>query len=255
MTDVLNRFRLDGRTAIVTGVGPGIGEHVSKAFAEVGANVVCAARTTERIERIADEINSTGGKAIAVTTDVGKREDLEALVAATHEAFGPVHVLFNNATAGALALDADIWNIPDAVWERNLAVDILAPYRLTAMLIDEMRAHGKGSIITVLTCAALIPIPPQLVYGPSKAGLLMLTRYLAKVCGPEVRVNAICPGSTTPDGHTDPRFAMHLEKNAIHRTGVASEYVGAALLLASDASSYTTGGTLFVEGGRIGTIS
>jgi NAD(P)-dependent dehydrogenase (short-subunit alcohol dehydrogenase family) len=256
MSDVLNNFRLDGRTAIVTGVGPGIGQHVAKAYAEVGANVVCAARTTERIERIAGEINAAGGTAIAVTTDVAKQSDLENLVRVTHDSFGPVHVLFNNATAGVvLPLDRDPWDTPDEVWQAALATNLLAPYRLGGMLVDEMRAHGKGSIINVLTCAAFTPIPPQMCYGSTKAGLHMLTRYMAKVGGSEVRVNAICPGSTTPDGQVSPLFAEHLAKNAIRRTGVPSEYVGAALLLASDASSYTTGSVIFVEGGRVNTIS
>jgi NAD(P)-dependent dehydrogenase (short-subunit alcohol dehydrogenase family) len=255
MANVLDRFRLDGRTAIVTGVGPGIGEHVAKAYAEVGANVVVAARTTERIERVADEINASGGHAIAVTTDVSKRADLEALVGVTHDAFGPVHVLFNNATSGNVALDTDIWAIPDEVWELALSTNLLAPYRLVTMLLDEMKEHGKGSVINLLTCAAFVPIIPQMVYGPMKAAVHMFTRYLANACGPEVRVNAICPGSTTPDGHVNFQFAEHLEKNAINRPGLASEDVGAALLLASDASSYTTGSVIFVEGGRIGTIS
>jgi NAD(P)-dependent dehydrogenase (short-subunit alcohol dehydrogenase family) len=83
----------------------------------------------------------------------------------------------------------------------------------------------------------------------------MLTRYMAKVCGPEVRVNAICPGSMSPDGAVRDAFAPHVAKNAIPRTGLASEAVGAALLLASDASSYTTGSVIFTEGGRVGTIA
>jgi NAD(P)-dependent dehydrogenase (short-subunit alcohol dehydrogenase family) len=141
------------------------------------------------------------------------------------------------------------------VWEEAVAVNLLAPYRLARMVVPEMKAVGKGSIITVLTCAAFTPIPPQFAYGSTKAGLHMLTRYMAKVCGPEVRVNAICPGSMSPDGAVRDAFAPHVAKNAIPRTGLASEAVGAALLLASDASSYTTGSVIFTEGGRVSTIA
>jgi NAD(P)-dependent dehydrogenase (short-subunit alcohol dehydrogenase family) len=252
---VLDRFRLDGRTAIVTGVGPGIGEHVARAFADVGANVVCAARTSERVERIADSIRQAGGSAVAVPADVSRREDLERLVTATHDAFGPVHVVFNNAAAGATGPDDDPFGASDELWATAVAVNLLAPYRLAAMLVPEMREHRKGSIITLLTCGAFTPIPPQAAYGSTKAGLQMLTAYMAKSAGPGVRVNAICPGSISPDGTVNPAFAPHVAKNAIQRTGLAEEVVGAALLLASDASSYTTGSTIFCEGGRVGTIS
>jgi NAD(P)-dependent dehydrogenase (short-subunit alcohol dehydrogenase family) len=253
--DVLDRFRLDGRTAIVAGVGPGIGEHVAKAFAGVGANVVCAARGGEVIERVAEEIVAAGGRAVAVPTDVAQPDDLERLVATAREAFGPVGVLFNNATAGAVAVDSDPWEIDDAVWENAVAVNLFAPYRLARLVVPDMRALGKGSIINLLTCAAFTPTEPQLAYGSTKAGLHMLTRYMAKVSGPDIRVNAICPGSTTPDGSHREVFTEHLPKNAISRIGRADEAVGAALLLASDASTYTTGSVVFVEGGRIGTIS
>jgi NAD(P)-dependent dehydrogenase (short-subunit alcohol dehydrogenase family) len=164
-------------------------------------------------------------------------------------------VVFNNAHAGATDVELDPWAIGDDIWAAAVAVNLMAPYRLARMLVPEMKRAGRGSIITLLTCAAFTPIPPQLAYGSTKSGLHMLTRYLAKVCGPEVRVNAICPGSMSPDGEVRANFAAHVSKNAISRTGVADEAVGAALLLASDASSYTTGSVVFCEGGRVGTIA
>jgi gluconate 5-dehydrogenase/7-alpha-hydroxysteroid dehydrogenase len=252
----LDRFRLDGRTAIVTGIGPGIGEHVAKAFGSVGANVVCAARTPEKVERVAAEIEAAGGRAIAVPTDVANADDLVRLVEAARAAFGPVDVVYNNAHAGSALGITDPWDAnDDDVWERGVAVNLLAPYRLARLVIPEMKQRGRGSIITLLTCAAFTPIPPSIAYGSTKAGLHMLTRYLAKVGGPEVRVNAICPGSITPDGAMRAPFETLVPKQAITRPGAADEVVGAALLLASDASSYTTGSVVFVEGGRVGTIS
>jgi NAD(P)-dependent dehydrogenase (short-subunit alcohol dehydrogenase family) len=131
----------------------------------------------------------------------------------------------------------------------------MAPFRLARLVMPDMELHGKGSIITVLSCAGFTPIPPQVAYGTSKAGLLMLTRYLAKMCAPHCRVNALCPGSMTADGTFRDDMVGLAAKNAIQRIGAADEATGAVLLLASDASSYTTGSTVFVEGGRVGTIA
>jgi NAD(P)-dependent dehydrogenase (short-subunit alcohol dehydrogenase family) len=258
VTDVLTRFRLDGRTSIVTGVGPGVGEHVARAFAEVGANVVCASRTREKVERVADEIRHAGGRAIAVPTDVGKLADLERLVAKTRDAFGGIHVVFNNAATGTLERPGDgPWDNTDELWQEAFAVNVLAPHRLTRLVMPDMQSHGRGSIITVLSCAGFTPIPPQTAYGSTKAALLMMTRYLAKICAPHARVNALCPGSMTPDGTVPPVMErLNLAgRNAIQRIGKADEIVGAALLLASDAASYTTGSVIFVEGGRVGTVA
>lgn len=257
MTSALDRFRLDGRTAIITGVGPGVGEHVSKAYAQMGANVVCAARSADRLERIVGEIKAAGGKAIAVPTDVGKAADLTRLLGAAHKAFGAIHIIFNNAAAGVVDISAGPWGNTDAVWENAMAVNVLAPYKLAQAVFPDMQSHGKGSIITVQSCGGFTPIPPSIAYGTTKAALAMLTRQLAKVCAPHARVNSICIGSMSPDGKEAEHHKGYnlAARNAIQRFGAADEAVGAALLLASDASSYTTGSIVWVEGGRVGTLS
>lgn len=256
---VLDRFRLDGRTAIITGVGPGVGEHVSKAYAELGANVVISARSQDRLDRIASEINAAGGgRAVAVAADAGEKADLQKLVDTAHEQFGPVHIVFNNAAAGVVyAKDGGLWANSDEVWKTAMDVNVLATWRLTEMTTDDMQAHGKGCIISVQSCGGFTPIPPAVAYGVSKAALAFLTRSLAKALAPHTRVNALCVGSMSPDGkEADIHKGLGLaERNAIKRFGAADEAVGAAILLASEASSYTTGSTVFVEGGRVGTIS
>jgi len=252
---VFDRFRLDGRTVLMTGAGPGIGTHVSKAFAAVGANVVVSARTADRVEALAAEIRAAGGRAIAIAADAASLEDTERLAERAQAEFGPVHVLFCSAAFGALPIDSDPFAADIAHWQQAFAVNVLTPYRLAQLLVPGMRAAGYGSIINLLTCAAFTPILPQMAYGTTKSALQMLTRYLAKAGGGVVRANCICPGSMSPDGEVKPAFAKHLTSNAIQRTGLAEEVVGAALLLASPASSYTTGQTIFCEGGRVGTIS
>jgi NAD(P)-dependent dehydrogenase (short-subunit alcohol dehydrogenase family) len=257
MGDVFDRFRLDGRTAIITGIGPGVGEHVAKAYAAAGANVVCAARTTSNIERVAADIESAGGRAVAVTTDVTVPADLDRLVAHARDAFGPIHIVFNNATAGVVPMEDGVWgNTPD-VWDQAFSSNVTSIFRLAELCFPDMERHGKGSIITVGSCGGYTPILPSIAYGVSKAALNMLTRHLAKALAPKARVNQICIGSMTPDGvELDAHKGYDLAaRNAIQRFGKADEAVGAALLLASDASSYTTGSTIFVEGGRVATIS
>jgi NAD(P)-dependent dehydrogenase (short-subunit alcohol dehydrogenase family) len=260
MASVLDRFRLDGRMAILTGVGPGVGEHVAKAYAELGANVVISARSSERLTRIAGEINGQkGGRALAVTADAGRRGDLERLVAAAHQRFGPVHIVFNNAAAGVVyGKDGKgIWDNTDAVWAEAMNVNVLATWRLAELTTEDMQKHGKGSIVCVQSCGGFTPIPPAIAYGVSKAALLFVVRSLAKALAPHTRVNCLCVGSMSPDGkEADIHKGLGLaERNAIKRFGAADEAVGAAILLAGDASSYSTGSTIFTEGGRVGTIS
>jgi NAD(P)-dependent dehydrogenase (short-subunit alcohol dehydrogenase family) len=257
---VTDRFRLDGRTAILTGVGPGVGEHVAKAYAELGANVVVSARSAGRLDRIAAEINAAGGgRALAVTADAGEKADLQNLAARARDAFGPIHIVFNNAAAGVVyGKDGKgIWDNDDAVWKTALDVNLMATWRLAELTTDDMQAHGKGSIISVQSCGGFTPIPPAIAYGVSKAALLFAVRSLSKALAPHTRVNCLCVGSMSPDGQEAEihRGLGLAERNAIKRFGAADEAVGAAILLASDASSYTTGSTVFVEGGRVGTIA
>jgi len=253
--DIFDRFRLDGKTALIVGGGPGIGSHVARAYAEAGANVAISARSGGRMEKLASDLSAEGYDAIGLKSDASRKEDLEALVERVHAEFGTIHILFFNALNGAQPIEADPFTADDEHWEAAFAVNMLAPYRLAKLLVPGMKAAGYGSIINLLTCAAFTPILPQIVYGSTKSGLHMLTRYLAKAVGPEVRANCICPGSMSATGGINPLFARHLESNAIARTGLSEEVVGAALLLASPASSYTTGSVIFCEGGRVGTIS
>jgi A-factor type gamma-butyrolactone 1'-reductase (1S-forming) len=133
----------------------------------------------------------------------------------------------------------------------------MATWRLTELTEADMKSHGKGSIISVQSCGGFTPIPPAVAYGVSKAALLFLVRELAKTQAPHTRINCLCVGSMSPDGQeAEIHKGLGLaERNAIKRFGAADEAVGAAILLASDASSYTTGSTIFTEGGRVGTIS
>ena len=239
---------LAGRAALVTGVGPGIGEHVARAFAAAGASVVLCARSAERIEAIAADI---GDRAIAVTADIGRRDDLDRLLT-TADRFGPVQILFHNAAAGVAGHKSSL-DLTEDDWRAAVDVNVMAPFLLAQALVPGMRVAGGGSIINVLSTAGSTPVPGigAMAYGATKAALQMLTRYLAQECGPDVRANCICPGTIDPEGAMRPVWEPLLYKIPMHRIGRADEVVGAAMFLASDASSYVTGQTIFVDGGRV----
>jgi NAD(P)-dependent dehydrogenase (short-subunit alcohol dehydrogenase family) len=261
---LLQRFRLDDKTAIVTGVGPGIGTHVAQAFASLGANIVANARTADRVHSVADEITAEGGSALAVPGDIGIKEDLGRVIAATLDTYGGVDILFHNAASGAGSEPAgSSLDLDEAVWQAAVNVNLMAPFRFAQALVPVMRARGGGSIIHVLTTAAFTPVTtmPLAAYGSTKAGLAMLTRYLAKECGPDIRANAICPGTVAANSESAgiraerPEWAPLMAGIPLGRVGMADEVVGAAVFLASPASSYTTGQVIFVDGGRVNTVA
>jgi NAD(P)-dependent dehydrogenase (short-subunit alcohol dehydrogenase family) len=252
VVDISSLFRLDDRTALVTGVGPGIGEHVARAFAAAGARVIVCARSAERVADVAATIVADGGEALAVAADVGRPDDLERLVAAANERFGTVHVLFYNAAAGVGGGPTSL-TLTDEDWTTSVDVNVLAPFRLAKAFVPGMEAAGTGSIVNVLSTAGFTPVPGigAMAYGATKAALEMMTRYLAMECGPMVRANCLCPGTIDPTGAMRPVWEAVAGKIPMRRIGRADEVVGAALYLASDASSYVTGQTIFVDGGRV----
>jgi NAD(P)-dependent dehydrogenase (short-subunit alcohol dehydrogenase family) len=231
---------------------------VARAYEAAGAKVVASARTAERVEELAGAIQAGGGDALAVAADVSRRADLERLVATALGAYGHVDVVFSNAPGSSgMGMDMDPLGLTDEDWQHSVDVNLLAPYRLARALVPHMRASGGGVFISVLSTAGFTPVPgiAGAAYGATKAGLEMLTRYLAKELGPEIRANAICPGTIDPQGAMRDIWRDVVEGVPLQRVGRASEVVGAALLLASAAGSYITGQTIFVDGGRVNTVS
>jgi NAD(P)-dependent dehydrogenase (short-subunit alcohol dehydrogenase family) len=222
------------------------------AFARYGADVVIASRKGDACKRLADEVESeTGRKALAVASHVGKWKDCDALVEAAYEHFGRVDVLVNNA--GMSPLYGSLVEVSEELWDKVQAVNLKGPFRLSALVGTRMAEGEGGSIINVSSVAAVQPTPIETPYGAAKAGLNALTLALARSFAPKVRVNCIMPGPFM----TDISKAWDLESFAkqakigipLQRGGEAGEIVGAALYLASDASSYTTGSIIKVDGG------
>ena len=245
-------FDLSGRVAVVTGGSRGLGREMVLAFAEYGADVVIASRKLDACEALAKDVRSqTGRQAIGVACHVGRWADCDALVEKAYETFGKVDVLVNNAGMSPLypSLDA----VGEDLYDKVQAVNLKGPFRLSSLVGTRMAAGDGGSIINVSSVAAVQPTPGELPYATAKAGLNALTVGMARAFGPKVRVNCIMPGPFL----TDISKAWDLdafEKNAkraipLGRGGEPHEVVGAALYLASDASSYTTGAVIKIDGG------
>jgi NAD(P)-dependent dehydrogenase (short-subunit alcohol dehydrogenase family) len=248
----MDPFDLTDRVAVVTGGSRGLGREMVKAFAARGADVVIASRKLDTCEALADEVRSeTGRRALPVACHVGHWDQCDELIDRTYAEFGRMDVLVNNA--GLSPLYPSLVEVTEALYDKVLEVNLKGPFRLCALGGARMVEAGGGAIINVSSTAAVEPTPNETAYGAAKAGLHALTKSFARAYGPTVRVNGIMPGpfltdiSKAWDLEAFEREAKH--RIPLQRGGQASEIVGAALYLASDASSYTTGAILKVDGG------
>ena len=247
---ILDRFRLDGSVAIVTGAGRGIGEGIALAFAEAGADVVCAARTLEQIESVAERVRGFGRRSLAVPCDVNQRADLEKLVAETHKEFGRVDVLVNNA-GGAPPREA--LRTSESMFEEALRFNVTSAFLLSRLCIPRMLDGDGGTILNISSAAGRLVQKGFVAYGTAKAALSFMTRQLAAEFAPRVRVNALAVGAVetsalAPFLNDELRGAMEA-RTPMGRIGQVEDIALAALYLASPASSWVTGKVFEVDGG------
>ncbi|HEX3615982.1 MAG TPA: glucose 1-dehydrogenase [Solirubrobacteraceae bacterium] len=249
--DLLNRFRLDGRVAIVTGASSGLGVEFARGLAACGADVVIMARRAERLERTCELVRQTGTRCVAARGDVTDTEDCRRTVEVAVEAFGRVDVLVNNA---GVASAAPASREPISEFAHVLDVNVTGAYRMAQACARVMQPGSAivniGSVIGSRTAAL-----PQAAYAASKAAIIGLTRDLAQQWSGRkgIRVNALAPGFF-PTEMTDEYLPGYLEQEIlpripIGRAGDLPELTAALLFLASDASSYVTGVLLPVDGG------
>jgi NAD(P)-dependent dehydrogenase (short-subunit alcohol dehydrogenase family) len=244
-------FDLTGRVVLVTGGSRGLGREMVLAAAKCGADVVIASRNHETCAQLAKEVEDATGRAtLPYGVHVGRWEQLLGLVDAAYERFGKVDVLINNA--GMSPTYDTLGGVTEKLFDSVVNLNLKGPFRLCALVGERMVAAGRGSIINVSSTGSIRSAEWIVPYAAAKAGLNSLTDGFAQALGPKVRVNTLMAGPFL----TDISKAWDLEavaesskKHALQRTGQPSEIVGAALYLASDASSYTTGATLRVDGG------
>lgn len=247
--------RLAGRSALITGAAGGIGRESALLFAAEGASVTCVDIDEDGAEAVAEEVRDVGGAAVAVRADVSSADDAEAMVARAEEAFGALHVLFNNAGI-MLADDDDAESTDESVWDLTMEVNVKGVWLGCRAGLPALRRAGGGSIVNTASFVALMgAATPQVAYTASKGAVLALTRELAVVHAREgIRVNALCPGPLHTDLlmnvlDTDAKRDRRLVHVPMGRFGEAAEIARAALWLASDESSFTTGTEFMVDGG------
>jgi NAD(P)-dependent dehydrogenase (short-subunit alcohol dehydrogenase family) len=248
-------MRLEGKVALITGAASGIGREAAVLFAAEGACVVAVDVDEKGGRESVATIERAGGKAIFVKADVSKSDDCREMVAAAERTYGRLNVLFNNAGI-MLGADDDAVATAEDVWERTMAVNARGVFLGCKHGIPALRRAGGGSIINTASFVAVLgAATPQIAYTASKGAVLAMTRELAVIHAREnIRVNALCPGPLRTELlmkflDTDEKKQRRLVHVPMGRFGESKEMAQAALFLASDESSYTTGATFLADGG------
>lgn len=247
-------FSLEGKTAIVTGASRGIGEAIAKGFAQAGADVALVSRGIASLRQVAKEVEERSNrKAIAVAADIGSPEEIQRAVDAILKIFPRVDILVNNAGISPVLKHAEQMDLKE--WEEIVRVNLTGTFLFSQAVGRVMIQQRSGKIINMVSVGAVVGFPRMAAYCVTKAGILELTKVLAiEWARHNIQVNAIGPAYLETELTKGMRESKVISENLLQRTpmrrfGKPEETVGAALYLASDASSYTTGQTLFVDGG------
>ena len=249
----LDKFRLPGKVALITGASRGIGRAIALGFAEAGADVVLVSRKLPDLEAVAQEVTKIGRKALPISANVRNLPEIEEVVKKTVEQFKRIDILVNNA--GTNPVFGSVFNIDEKAWDVTIGLNLKGYFFLSQAVGRVMKEKGGGSIINVSSEDAFRPELGAGVYSISKAGVLMLTQVLAQEWGQyNIRVNAIAPGYIMTPGtaeiyRTQPEISeKRLKDVPLGRLGQPEDVAKAALFLASDAAEYISGITLIVDG-------
>lgn len=251
---ILDRFRMNNQVAIVTGASAGIGRASALAFADVGASVVCAARTPERLDEVVATIREKGGRALAVPCDVNDNAQVKAVVERAVAEFGRIDVVVNNA-GGTAPTPALYLNVED--FEAAFHFNVSSAFLLTKLAVPHMVKGGGGSVVNISSALSHLVESCFVAYGTAKAALSHMTRLLAFEFAPQVRVNALAVGATVTDALSpifgvDPNLRIQMEAmTPMARLGTPEDIACAVLYLASPASSWVTGKVFEVDGGTV----
>jgi 7-alpha-hydroxysteroid dehydrogenase len=248
---LLDRFRLDGKVAIVTGSGRGIGRGVAVAFAEAGADVTLVARTASEVEAVADSIRALGRRAIAIAADVTDQAELGRIAGRTLEELGRVDVLVNNAGGWP---PTSVMKQTQTGFEDAFRFNVLSGFALSQKVIPHMQARGSGAIVNISSALSHLVERAFVAYGTCKAALNHMTRMMAHELAPAVRVNALAVGAVATSALegfvSDPTLREQMVAlTPMGRLGTVEDVAAAALYLASPAGEWVTGKVFEVDGG------
>jgi len=253
MSGVMDRFRIDGRVALVTGGTKGLGRVIAQALAEAGADVAVTARDGEAACRVASEIaRATGHRTLGLSADVAIAAQVEGMVARTLDSLGQIDILVNNA---GINIRGPIEKLAESDWDAVIDTNLKGPWLCCRAVVPHMKAKKWGRVINVSSMLGEISMPGRTPYASSKGGLTLMTKTLALEWARDgINVNALCPGPFATEINTpllnDPAARAQMEANLpLARWGDPVELGPAAVFLASEASSFMTGATLFIDGG------
>ncbi len=253
MSGVLDRFRIDGKVALVTGGSRGLGRAIAEALASAGASVAVSARQPEGARRAAVEVaEATGQKTLGVSADVAVAAEVDDIVSQVLDAFGRIDILVNNA---GINIRGPIEQLTEPDWDAVIDTNLKGPWLCCRAVAGPMKRQKWGRVINVSSMMGEISMPGRSPYASSKGGLTLLTKTLALEWARDgINVNALCPGPFATEINapllTDPGARAQMEANVpMGRWGEPDELGPAAVFLASEASSFMTGATLFIDGG------
>jgi 7-alpha-hydroxysteroid dehydrogenase len=252
---LLDRFRLDGRVAIITGAGRGIGQAIAVGLAEAGARVVCAARTVAQIEATAEAARAHGGDALAIRCDVNDADSAKALVDATLAAYGRIDILVNNAGGHP---PCPVLKLTDRSFEDAFRFNVGQALRLSRLAIPSLVQSDAAAIVNISSAMSHLVDSGFVAYGTAKAALNHMTRLMACEFAPRIRVNALAVGAVETDAlgllfRTGNLREQMITQTPMARLGQPEDIALAALYLASPASSWITGKVLEIDGGTVDT--
>jgi 7-alpha-hydroxysteroid dehydrogenase len=250
----LDQFRLDGKVAVVTGAGRGIGAATATMFAEAGADVVIGARTRDQLDAVAAAIEAHGRRAVVVDGDLSTREGLATLVAAAVDEFGGIDVVVNNVGG---SMPTAFMDTTEKAFDGALRWNVTTAFNLSQLAVPHLLERPGASIVNIASTAGLFASRGFAAYGTAKAALIHLTKVMAQDLAPRIRVNAVCPGSIATSALDIVLQTPELEQamndaTPLGRLGEPDEIAAAALYFASPAAAYTTGQFLGVDGGITG---
>lgn len=252
---ILDRFKLEGKTALITGAGKGIGARIATVFAEMGANVVCVARTQSDVDKVASNVNALGAEALAISCDVTDESALTELVSQVETTFGRLDILVNNAGAPGKGYGS-LKKVDKARFEHTIDINLTSAYTLTHLALPLLKQAPEATIVNVSSALAWMVDRNFSAYAAAKAGMNQMTKVMAYELAPKIRCNAIAPGAIET-----PSTAFITQDEAMlrgttrwipqGRLGQPEDIALAALYLASPASAFVSGKVLEVDGGMV----
>jgi len=254
-TIVVPNFSLDNKVALITGASRGIGAAIAKAYARAGARVVLSSRKQEGLDSVAAEIQAAGGEALAIAAHTGSAEAVQKLVNSVLDAYDGIDIVVNNAATNPHF--GPILTSEESHWDKIYDVNVKGYFRVIQTCYESMKSRGGGKVINLASVAGKAPQPGMGIYCISKASVIMMTEVLAgEMAGDNIQVNAIAPGFIKTKFSSaiwsDPQINEQVMKQIPQgRIAEPEELTGIALYLASDASSFTTGGTFLIDGGQL----